>query len=205
MATDQIYERDFAGLETMQRILHAAGVDGAEHAIDYGGGRGVWSYGFPTATVYDPFPDEWGPARPGVTFTDELDGIEPADAVLLIGVQQLLSHQETVDFLEFARGHLKPGGRVLVTVPAPWMIVEWLLRRVRAFREYPAWVWQLANCLRPGYAGAYCTRRRVFLRLAREHGLRHIATLSREIDDDYRRMAGAVNTGRWYHWLVFEC
>lgn len=202
--TDQTLQRDIAGREAIERILHAAALEGCEHVIDYGGGRGVWSYGFQTATVYDPFPTEWGPPRQGVTFTDSLKGIASADGIIFIGTQQYLSHAQTVEFLDFAREHLEPGGRVLVTIPSVWMVIEWLLRRVRPWHEYPILFWHLANCLRPGYTGAYPTRWPVFVRLARKHGLTHTATLSRDIDREYQRMVGCVNTGRWYHWLVFE-
>jgi hypothetical protein len=206
MAVDATLDRDLAGRETMDRILEAAGLERCHHVIDYGGGRGgVWSHRFPRATVYDPSPAEWGPPRDGLTFTDTFEGIPSADGIILIGTQQLLSHAPTVEFLEFAREHLEPGGRLLVTVPSIWMVLEWLARGLRPAYEYPVWLWHLANSMRPGYTGAYCTRPRAFTRLAREHGLRHIASLSRDIDREYQRMVGCVNTGRWYYWPIFEC
>lgn len=164
----------------------------------------MWSHGFRTATVYDPFPDQWGPAREGLIFTNTLEDIAPADGIVLIGTQQLLSHQQTIEFFDFARQHLEPGGRVLATIPSIWMVLEWLARGLRPAYEYPIWLWHLGNSLRAGYTGAYCTRLRAFITLAREHGLRHIATLSRDIDREYQRMVGCVNTGRWYYWPVFE-
>lgn len=119
-------------------------------------------------------------------------------------MQQLLSHGQTIEFLDFARDHLEPGGRILVSLPSVWMITGWLLRGARPVREYPVWLWHLVNTLRPRYAGSYATRRRVFLGLARQHGLLHTATLSRELDREYQQMASGFSAGRWYHWLVFE-
>lgn len=164
----------------------------------------MWSRAFPRSTVYDPFPAEWGDPTDSQIFTDTLEGIDQADGILLIGCQQLLSHRETTAFFRFAAAQLEPGGRLLVTVPSFTMIVEWLVRRERAWREYPVWLYHLARGLQPGYAGSYPSRWQTIRRLGEQEGLSHVATLSRTIDREYERMIGGHSTRRWYHWLVFQ-
>lgn len=198
---DITLQRDLAGRDTMQRILDAAGMTGCEHVIDYGGGRGVWSQSFPRSTVYDPWPEEWGEPTERQRFTDDLESIDQADGILLVGTQQLLSHQETLAFLDFARQHIEPGGRVLVSLPSVRMVTEWLVRGVQP--RNPLWLAQPVLAMRPGWTGAYCTRLRAFTRHAERYGF-HVTVLPRSVDDDYKDMIGTVSTGRWYHWLVLE-
>lgn len=205
--TDATLERDLAGRETIQRLLDAARITG-ERVIDYGGGRGVWSQGFPTSTVFEPYEEEWGPEQPDREYTASTEGIEPADAILLIAVQQYLSDQDLAAFFTFTREHLQPGGRLLATVASARLTAGWTFSRIqydgwKALAWWPAQtVWAM---LRPvGRLRGYALRRGAFVRLAEQHGLRLVNELPRELDQAYWQMCGAPVSGRGYHWLVLE-
>lgn len=210
--SDSVLERDIAGRETIRSILRVAGVDNYQQVIDYGGGRGVWSRDFPQSVVYDPFPSEWGAPSETQRFTDRLDDLPTAECILLINTQRMLSDRETHEWLDFSFGHLEPGGQVLLTVPSPLLLAEWVLtgRRVKhdGLRFQAVWAGLAAfgAIRRIGRSDRhfYCVRKRAFVKAAELHGLQLVRVLPKSIDRRYWAMMDRPLRGRGYHWLVFE-
>jgi hypothetical protein len=200
--------------------MDEAGLLGSRHIIDYGGGRGVWVWTMPRATVYDPFPEELAAGESiaalnglPVTYTSDLAEVERGDGMLLIAAQQYMNDRGLHDFFAFAYDRLTPGGRLLATVAQPSLVVDWLVHGTRVKYDGLAFqaVWlahaALGAMRRIGHRDGrtvYCVRAKEFIRAAASHGLRHVQTLPAALDGEYWKMVGAERIPRrGYGWLVF--
>jgi SAM-dependent methyltransferase len=211
---DPLLARGLRAQEAIEQILDAAGFLGLRRVIDYGGGNGSWVWRFPGAVVYDTDESELAPGRAlaaannlDVTFTSQPSALGPADGIVSVAVQQLMSDAQLREFFDHAHALLVPGGKLLLTVMSPRTLLRWLVRleRVRLDGLFMQLMWlhRLTFSFRRVGHGArtpYCLRAREATRVAEEHGFRLISRLPGSVNDLYCEVFGRVR----YNWLVFE-
>ena len=229
------FERYLRQRPEMRAILDAGGLKGLETVVDFGGHVGGWAWVMAESCQHvTVLAVDQNILASGADFardngldavdfveisTEALAAVPPLDGVLCVGTLQVMNHAEIRQFLQFAQGKLRPGGRLLCNTASPRMLLDWTLRlrrvRVDGWLGQLSWAYTLVRALGQRRVAhddrqTYCLRPAALIRTVEEHGFR-LTRAPRELRSlpvfrEWELSSGYESPALlpYYDWYVFE-